>query len=618
MLAFFVPMFAMVPSYIMTVRLLSQRAKFVRNNSLLLTNPSIGGTSSNHQASKHSSLETSGEIQVRHQLRDDNLTCESGNNNISRIVGSSSLRDINHNKATVIIRQAQDVGGSKKTMDSQEVVAREGSPSLTDYLQKKGEGLNITKHVSSTDCNDDNKHPSSTLDNHIKLIQPNYIDERYSSECSRRGKSCDCMTYRLVSKTHSAHSTLRSLNLKKARDNRLLVAANGENCPVASSKSHGNKLKSSTSCNLTTLSINNFGAPDRFKSSIDLSLCGCEKISGKKQSPQLQNSPPIRQVKTRKCHKRCCSKSSCRYYLKTSNFDLLNGELKGTKYIDEDECSASLVKRNSQQVNRCQLVGSSTLISTYNQQSSRIIKCCRMSESPCSKCNDSSLNEDQTNTRDITKESSVLNCEQCHKTIVSNYCCQKCCILNTNCIPLNQKLKSTYTLKKEQQQQQSKTITPSSPPNRDILEHVPSLNEIDLPRESQDLKKLVSSTTSDSNQTLSGLTTILNNNSCFQQQEQQWKLGSGDSQIGKSSNSLSFSKCDSPDLKLGSTTDKIKDTENENHHQEGENIHGELNQRRRSRHIDSTRENNRTESPLSSSAIVEFGSIKANVTREGR
>lgn len=36
MLAFFIPMFVMVPSYIMTVRLLSHRAKFARNNSLLL------------------------------------------------------------------------------------------------------------------------------------------------------------------------------------------------------------------------------------------------------------------------------------------------------------------------------------------------------------------------------------------------------------------------------------------------------------------------------------------------------------------------------------------------------------------------------------------------------
>lgn len=38
LLAFFIPMFVMVPSYIMTVRLLSRRAKFVRNDSLLLTN----------------------------------------------------------------------------------------------------------------------------------------------------------------------------------------------------------------------------------------------------------------------------------------------------------------------------------------------------------------------------------------------------------------------------------------------------------------------------------------------------------------------------------------------------------------------------------------------------
>lgn len=36
LIAFFIPMFVMVPSYVMTVRLLSQRAKFVRNDSILL------------------------------------------------------------------------------------------------------------------------------------------------------------------------------------------------------------------------------------------------------------------------------------------------------------------------------------------------------------------------------------------------------------------------------------------------------------------------------------------------------------------------------------------------------------------------------------------------------
>lgn len=54
MAAFFIPMFVMVPSYVMTVRLLSQRAKFVRNNSLLSSN--LNPSSSTHQpiGSSHS------------------------------------------------------------------------------------------------------------------------------------------------------------------------------------------------------------------------------------------------------------------------------------------------------------------------------------------------------------------------------------------------------------------------------------------------------------------------------------------------------------------------------------------------------------------------------------
>lgn len=44
-MAFFIPMFIMVPSYVMTVRLLSARAKFVRNDSLQCAN--LDGTSNN-------------------------------------------------------------------------------------------------------------------------------------------------------------------------------------------------------------------------------------------------------------------------------------------------------------------------------------------------------------------------------------------------------------------------------------------------------------------------------------------------------------------------------------------------------------------------------------------
>lgn len=551
MLAFFIPMFAMVPSYIMTVRLLSQRAKFVQNNSLLLTNPSNGGsgggTSLNHHHASSkvaSSLETTGEIQptTRQQLRDDNLTCAPRS-----IVGSSSpsSRNINHNKTTVILRHQtqgdqlmeddRKVGLSKRVGGS----CKQKSASVLEDTINDKEQRPITKKlcldIAQQHSNQNCTCKSSVENNHnIKLLP---------AASQINGCSKNCTTYLICKMQPSSHS--------RYRDNHHL-----RNCCCSKSCS---KLKSSTSCNLTTLARKDFGGSDKIKSSTDLT----DGNKVERKLPPQQHQRQVVRLEARKCHRRCCR---CSCDSKSPNVDLLDGELRVTRYIDEDDSSASGLH-----INRCLSAGSALLTSSNN--SPKRNKCCKIIDSSsCSKCNQANGDEKEREedqrvaSRGDLEESTVLNSEHCHKMVGSNNSCKgctKCCTLNTNCNTSNLKIKSTYAYQNEQQQfqhQQNKLdFIHTKPARRESLEQALHSNKIGL-------SSIESLTMIESDLPVPDLDTTV-------------KQDSNATHLKEENSLLSASKCNSAEVDpignaASTMTDKMKVVVNERgNHNRGEQDH---------------------------------------------
>lgn len=464
----------------MTVRLLSQRAKFVQNNSLLLSNPSTAGTSSNQQPSKQSSLENTGEL--RQEARNDNLTC---NNSNGRFVGSPSI-DNNHSKTTITLRHAQSAsagsGSSGSSIDGKSTGrGSSGARRRNGGDFKKKDEADKEFHFCQNKPSAGETFGETNLDpqkgkssNHFKQTQNismslqfccfHSADKRdkklplsssYSHEC-RQHDIVDREDFdRVLGREKTLPLQYLPANKAKSTTQRN-PQQNKHSTYKTSTNFHSNpsgQLKSSTSCNIMLSS----GLDSTKQASADL-------VSGSKSGNKTQR----KMLTEQEPKKHCCRSKTC--LLNSSNRDLLNGELdKDTRYIDEDESGLSVVKIDETKGSPTDSLAKETWRRNrcYMSSNERACCCCRRC---CARCNLLNESQETTSARDITtKQSSVLTSELRHRhrgTQLSDYCCKKSRVLNSYFTGLNSKSKCGP----KEEQQQTRELGSPDPNTNQITE----------------------------------------------------------------------------------------------------------------------------------------------------